>query len=119
MSSKNQSSSKPHGTNCVKPFDAKAPPKKGQKKHVFIPKINLAKNGWTQIPFDIAKKSKEEILVSFEKISESYLGIQGMVTPVVKNLVEDTNLIVQWPKIKLMEIITVFPRTVSEETILF
>ena len=103
MSSKKQSSSKPHGTNCVKPFDAKSPPKKGQKKHVFIPKINVAQNcGWTQIPFDIAKKGKEEILASFEDVSKSYWEIQGMVTPVVKNSVEDTNLIVQWPKLKPM-----------------
>ena len=102
MSSKKQSSSKPHGSNCVKPFDAKSPPKKGQKKHVFIPKINVAQNyNWTQIPFDIAKKNKDEILACFEEVSESYLEIQGMVTPVLKN----SNLIVQWPKIKPVKII--------------
>ena len=76
--SKKQSTSNPHDKTCV--------------KQVFIPKSNVdSKMGWSQIPFDIAQKNKEEILIHYEKTSADYLKIQGMVTPVVKNSVEVTN----------------------------
>ena len=76
--SKKQSTSNPHDKNCVNP--------------VFIPKSNVeSKMGLSQIPFDIAQKTKEEILIHYEKTSADYLKIQGMVTPVGKNSLEDTN----------------------------